>query len=138
MEILGIIIKFLINHIGTRNAWLCKNNATLPQYIQWENLLGKKTYLNSYSIMMAYENNTKYGFKKWKFEGSNDGIVWNLIHEEELESTPAIGTKLIYNLNKLFNFSYFRITILDGRDNSWTGIDEIETFYEGKYLFEET
>lgn len=119
---------------GSRNAWLCNYNVSLPQYIQWENILGEKTKLNSYSLIMAYENSTKYGFKKWKFEGSNNGNNWELIHEQELTSTPDVGTKLQYNLDKIYEYSYFKFTILDGRENVWTGIDEIETFYTGKYL----
>ena len=119
---------------GSQNAWLCNYNVSLPQYIQWENILGEKTKLNSYSLIMAYENSTKYGFKKWKFEGSNNGNNWELIHEQELTSTPDVGTKLQYNLDKIYEYSYFKFTILDGRENGWTGIDEIETFYTGKYL----
>lgn len=119
---------------GSRNGWLCNYNVSLPQYIQWENILGEKTKLNSYSLIMAYENSTKYGFKKWKFEGSNNGNNWELIHEQELTSTPDVGTKLQYNLDKIYEYSYFKFTILDGRENGWTGIDEIETFYTGKYL----
>ena len=82
---------------------------------------------------MAYDGTTKYGFKKWKFEGSNDGKTWETIHEEELESTPSVGVTLKYNLDKTFEFSKFKITILGGRDNNYTGIDEIETFYTGTY-----
>ena len=100
---------------GSRNAWLCNYNVSLPQYIQWENILGEKTKLNSYSLIMAYENSTKYAFKKWKFEGSNNGNNWELIHEQELTSTPDVGTKLQYNLDKIYEYSYFKFTILDGR-----------------------
>lgn len=116
---------------GNGNAWLLENNKELPQYIEWTNTINKPIKLNSYTIKMAYENNSKYGFKKWKFEGSNNGSTWEIIHEEELENTPDIGVTLRYNLNKTFEYTHFRITILDGRDSSWTGIDEIETFYTG-------
>lgn len=119
---------------GYQNAWLCNYNVSLPQYIQWKNLMNEKTKLNSYSIMMAYENSTKYGFKKWKFEGSNDNNIWELIDEQELDVTPSVGTILKYNLNNTYEYSSFKFTILDGRENGWTGIDEIETFYTGKYL----
>ena len=116
---------------GNGNGWLLEYNKELPQHIEWTNTINKPIKLNSYTIKMAYENNSKYGFKKWKFEGSNNGSTWEIIHEEELENTPGVGVTLKYDLNQTFEYTHFRITILDGRDNSWTGIDEIETFYTG-------
>ncbi len=118
---------------GNGNGWLIKPNDKLPQYVEWTTTINKLVKLNAYSIMMAYDNNDwKHGFKKWKFEGSNDGINWELMHEEELTETPAAKTVLKYNLDKTYEFTHFRLTILDGKDNNtWTGIDEIETFYTG-------
>lgn len=118
---------------GNSNGWLMAQRAPLPQYIEWKNTISKLIKVNSYSIMMAYDNNNwKHGFKKWKFEGSNDGSNWELMHEMELKESPAVKTILKYNLSKTYEFTHFRITILDGRDDeSWTGIDEVETFYTG-------
>ena len=125
--------KIFTKSFGSGNGWLLEYNKELPQWIEWSNNLEKPVKLNSYTIKMAYDGTTKCGFKKWKFEGSNDGEIWETIHEEELESTPSVGVTLKYNLDKTFEFSKFKITILDGRDNKYTGIDEIETFYTGTY-----
>lgn len=93
-------------------------NAT-NHYGEWVQIqLPYKVYLYRYSILTPELPNGFNSFpKKFILVGSNDGERWEIVHMRDYKTVPRCnGSPILYNLNTINNYSYYRLVILEMAD----------------------
>ncbi|MBS5982278.1 MAG: Ig-like domain-containing protein [Clostridium butyricum] len=64
--------------------------------------------------------------KSWSFEGSNDGLNWNILDERTGEINWKDNEKRIYLFNNSIAYKIYRINIKESNNSSYCVISELE------------
>ncbi|OME44711.1 hypothetical protein BSK59_33220 [Paenibacillus odorifer] len=77
--------------------------------------------------------------KTWTFEGSNDGLAWDVLDTQTTTQTWAVGTKRQYSINNLKSYLRYRVNVSsnmvsDAYSVCITNIEMFEMFYSNKIL----
>ncbi|WP_405169279.1 discoidin domain-containing protein [Paenibacillus sp. FSL H3-0286] len=77
--------------------------------------------------------------KTWTFEGSNDGLAWDVLDTQTTTQTWAVGTKRQYSINNLKSYFRYRVNVSsnmvsDAYSVCITNIEMFEMFYSNKIL----
>jgi len=88
----------------------------LGEWVQIQ--LPYKIYLYRYSLLTPELPSGVNSFpKKFIIVGSNDGNAWDIIHIRDYKKIPQCnGNPIIYNLNTINNYSYFRLVVTEVAD----------------------
>lgn len=88
-------------------------------YGEWVQIqLPYKIYLYRYSLLTPSLPSGVNSFpKKFIVAGSNDGNTWDIIHMRDYKKIPECnGSPIIYNLNTINSYSYFRLVVTEVAD----------------------
>lgn len=99
--------------------------GTVEAWLQYE--FANPTVITQYSIMPT-TNNLTSAPKSWRFEGSNDGVNFDLLHEVWGSTGWLNSTKRIFNFSNSKNYKMYRIYITENNGQTHTGIFELEMF----------
>lgn len=110
------------------DAW---SSTELPSWIMVD--CGRDVSIGGYSITsrnVDVESSRTASPKSWTFEGSNDGVNWNIISVKTGQTEWSINEKRVYSIaeDNISSFRYHRLKFTNANGHSIVMIGEIELF----------
>jgi hypothetical protein len=107
---------------GTSNAWLSVNPSSTG-WLQYKFPFAK--VVRSYAVTGT--STTSISPKNWTFEGSNDGLNYDILDTQSNISFTTLERK-IFNINNIKPYLYYRINISAGNGGAYLGVAELEMY----------
>lgn len=109
---------------GTGNSW---QSTTVQCWISYA--FTEKKIVNAYALTSDTASRAGYMPKRWNFEGSNDGLNWEILDTRVDQTGWLEAETKTYAINNKKDFLSYRLNILDSNNNARVFLSELEMFY---------
>ncbi|MEC5343648.1 discoidin domain-containing protein [Brenneria populi] len=122
----------------TRDAWVSAANTnpteSSPQWLRVD--LSYSVILSGYSLTNRSYSNAVLSPNSWQLQGSNDGSVWETLHQVSADTNNSAGAIREFGIETEKSFSKYRllITAKNGSSYNYVALKELSLFPAGRSL----
>lgn len=110
------------------NGWIT-NGAALPQWIGYA--FAGQTKIMGYGVApWDVDTFPTRCFKAWKFQGSNDGVLWVDLDQRSAVTGWAIGVEKVFSLAATANYARYRLLVSENNGDTYTGARRVRLYGE--------
>jgi hypothetical protein len=120
------------SNTDTYDAWIT-SSGTVSGWLQIQ--LDTPQKMTKYSVTSRGVG-TIAAPKDWTFEGSDDGVNWDVLDTISDETGWSAGERREYTIDNPSEYTYYRINISGNDGSSYTAIDELEIFKSERFFTE--